>query len=384
MIASTPTAGRRRGGRRAVARAVALAGVAALLAGVSGCATFSSRGRAEYQADSGIRPTTQAAAVVPVQQPDGGAGAGSGSGSDQASAQPQASPTAVLPYDVRPLLKPKKHYLGVAVEGAPDSIQPVVDYGNQVGKKPNIIEFYSAWGDPFDGGGAANAWQYGALPFMSWEPKTTTLADIAAGKSDTYIGQVATAIRDANRPVAISFAHEMNGDWGPWGSKNATPAQFVAAWKHIHDLFQTVGATSVIWVWSPNQTNIAHAPLQPYWPGDSYVDWVGVIGYYGQSELHTFGKLFGPTLDEIRAFSGKPILIAETAASPGPGKQNDVNDLYDSVLAADDILGFVWFNFHKNVQGETNWRVDSSQAALDAYQHRAADPRFGFDARKPE
>ncbi|WP_327068874.1 glycoside hydrolase family 26 protein [Kitasatospora sp. NBC_01302] len=347
---------------------LALFAVGMLLAGLTGCSTFSAGGRAQYNAD-GMAPQ-------PLAPTSAAATTGAG---PSASAKPAPD----LPYDVRPLLDPAHKYFGVAAEGAPDSMQSVQDYTNLVGKKPNLVEFYSAWGDPFDGGGSANAWNSGALPFMSWEPKTVSLADIAAGKSDDYIRQVATAIRQTNRPLALSFGHEMNGDWSPWGNKHATPADFVAAWRHIHDIFQNVGATSVIWVWSPNQTNIAHNPLQPYWPGDGYVDWVGVIGYYGQSNLHTFKTLFEPTLDEIRVFTAKPFLIAETASSPGPGKGDDIDDLFSTVEARSDILGFVWFNFHKNVAGETNWRVDSSPQAQDAFRHDAADPRFGFDVRQP-
>ncbi|MFE9422928.1 glycoside hydrolase family 26 protein [Kitasatospora sp. NPDC006697] len=357
---------RRTGRRRTVPAALA---AAALVAGLTGCGTFSASGRNQYNLDQmGAKPLapTSAPAAAPT-GPSGG----------------PTTPAPDLPYDVRPLLSPSHKFFGVAAEGAPDSMQGVQEFTSLVGKKPNLVEFYSAWGDPFDGGGSANAWAAGDLPFMSWEPKTVSLADIAAGKSDDYIRQVATAIRDTNRPLALSFGHEMNGDWGPWGTKHATPADFVSAWRHIHDLFQTIGATSVIWVWSPNQTNIAHTPLQPYWPGDGYVDWLGVIGYYGQSDLHTFKTLFEPTFDEIRAFTRKPFLIAETAAAPGAGKGDDITDLFTSVEARDDIIGFVWFNFHKNVAGETNWRVDSSPSAQDSFRRNAADDRIGFDVRRP-
>lgn len=82
-------------------------------------------------------------------------------------------------------------------------------------------------------------------------------------------------------PVAISFGHEMNGHWYPWGTKDTTAATFVKAWRHIHDLFQEEGATNVVWVWSPNVVNpVPSVKLEPYWPGDAYVDWVGIVGYW--------------------------------------------------------------------------------------------------------
>ena len=60
---------------------------------------------------------------------------------------------------------------------------------------------------------------------------------IADGQSDAYISRFARAVRTLNLPVAISFGHEMNGNWYPCGSGQSTAAQFVAAWRHIHDLF---------------------------------------------------------------------------------------------------------------------------------------------------
>ncbi len=88
--------------------------------------------------------------------------------------------------------------------------------------------------------------------------------------------------------------------------------------RHVHDLFDQEGATQVIWVWSPNVINpVPTVRLKPYWPGEEYVDWVGVIGYYARTGPSTFSTLYGPTTTQIRAFTKKPAIIAETAAEAG-------------------------------------------------------------------
>ena len=119
--------------------------------------------------------------------------------------------------------------------------------------------------------------------------------------------------------MALSFGHEMNGNWYPWGTSQATPAEFVAAWRHIHDLFAAAGATNVIWVWNPNIVNpMPNVELAPFWPGSAYVDWVGITGYFATTGPDTFAGVYGPTITEVRQFTSKPIIIAETAVETGP------------------------------------------------------------------
>ncbi len=76
----------------------------------------------------------------------------------------------------------------------------------------------------------------------------------------------------------IRFAHEMNGTWYPW-SGSATASTYVAAWRHIVSLFRADGVTNVQWVWSPNVQEGSKYPISPYFPGDEWIDYVGLDGY---------------------------------------------------------------------------------------------------------
>ncbi|MGX1909670.1 glycoside hydrolase family 26 protein [Streptomyces phaeochromogenes] len=308
-----------------------------------------------------------------------GKSASSGGGGEPAG-DASESADADIPYDVTPLLKPDKKFFGAAVDGAPTSMKPVDAYTRMTGKQPNLVEYYAAWGDGFDATGVRNAWNEGALTLMSWEPFDVTLADIAAGKQDAYLKKYAAAVRKLNLPVVIDFADEMNGHWEKWGTKYATPKQYVAAWKHIHDTFTDAGASNVIWAWTPNVINpIKNIDLKPYYPGDGYVDWVGVVGYFTIEQDNSFKSVFGPTLDEIRTFTKKPVLIAETAAEPGERRRADVRNLFAGVEEDDNILGFVWFDHKKRA----DWRLEVSPLALKEFKRLAADDQFGFDVRKP-
>lgn len=305
-------------------------------------------------------------------------------GPDAAGGGPSAgsagSSEAGVPYDVVPLLKPSRKYFGAAVEGSPHSMKGVDAYTEMVGKQPNLIEYYAAWGDGFDATGVRNAWAEGALTLMSWEPFDTPLADIAAGESDAYTKEYATAVRELNLPVVISFADEFNGHWEKWGTEHTTPEEYVAAWRRVHDTFVDVGASNVIWAWSPNIVNpVSEVELEPYYPGDGYVDWIGLIGYWTLEEDSAFDSVFGPTRDRVRAFTGKPMLLLETAAMAGERRRADIRNLFEGVTADDDMLGFVWFNHKKRA----DWRLEASPLALEEFRRLAADDRFGFDVRKP-
>ncbi|WP_369261340.1 glycoside hydrolase family 26 protein [Streptomyces sp. R35] len=300
-----------------------------------------------------------------------------GSTAHRADASAAAAPQE-LTYDVRPLLKPAKKYFGVSRAEAPHSMKPVDDYAKMVGKRPNLIAYYAAWGDGFDATGVRNAWNSGALSVVSWEPQSLSLTKIADGKSDDYIEKYAKATRRLNLPTVISFADEMNGDWEKWGITETTPREYVRAWRHIHDIFEDVGATNVIWAWSPNIIEPgSHTDLSPFYPGDNYVDWVGLIGYFTDWDPHTFDGLFGPTTTEVRRYSKKPMIVLETGAMPGQRRASHVRALFDGVSAAPDIIGFAWFDYNKR----SDWRLSVNPDGLAEFRRLAADRLYGFDVR---
>jgi hypothetical protein len=248
-------------------------------------------------------------------------------------------------------------FVGVEAPGAPDSLSGVRDFAASIGRKPDLLGQYVAWGSALDRKAAVRAWSYGALYYVAWEPYGTTLAAIARGASNGYVTAFARAVRALHRPVAISFGHEMNGNWYPWGTTGATAAQFVAAWRLLHALFAAAGATNVIWIWNPNIINPApQVGLRAYYPGDSYVDWVGLTGYFPKSGLTTFGALFGPTMREISQFTSRPFLIAETSVESGPLELACARSLIRGVRRHRDVLGFVWFEYDK---AGVDWRLQS-------------------------
>ena len=70
--------------------------------------------------------------------------------------------------------------------------------------------------EPFQAGFAATAASKGAVPLVQINPTGISIADIAAGKYDTYLTAYAKAVRAYHQPVILSFGHEMNGHWYSW------------------------------------------------------------------------------------------------------------------------------------------------------------------------
>ena len=257
-------------------------------------------------------------------------------------------------------------YIGLYTNGAPASYAGVTDFTRATGVRPDIILYYSGWLEPFQASFAMTSAVNGGVPLVQMDPQNINIAAIASGRYDSYLIAYAEAVRAYHRPVILSFGHEMNGYWYSWGYQHTSPVVFVAAWRHIVNLFRALEVRNVTWMWTVNTIHErANVPSPgPWWPGSSYVKWVGIDGYYFNSSS-TFAPLFGPTIAAVRALTRDPILISETAAAPAAGQPAKIADLFAGIRLY-GLLGFVWFDsVHVN-----DWRL-SSPAAIAAFRHSA-------------
>jgi mannan endo-1,4-beta-mannosidase len=101
-------------------------------------------------------------------------------------------------------------------------------FEKQGGVRPKIFEYYVGFGAPFDLAVLAHV-DRSAFPVIQIDPRRAPLQQIIDGRYDSYLISPAKEVARYKCPVAISFAHEMNGDWYPWGSGYVTPAVYIAA-----------------------------------------------------------------------------------------------------------------------------------------------------------
>lgn len=214
----------------------------------------------------------------------------------------------------------------------------------------------------------------GQTSLVNWEPFDADFHGIVDGDYDALITKQAKGAASLTKPVLLDFAAEMNEEEG-WGGHD--PALYVAAWRHVHDLFAEHAAGKVRWVWAPNNTDSDGAPAAiRYYPGTAYVDYTGIDGYnWGtsdpdfdwQSPRSVFGDMYA-VLHRL----GKPIIIGETASAEEGGSKAAWISSIIPTLRSDfpDITAMVWFDVDK----ERDWRIYSSSSTFAAFKRLANDP----------
>ena len=299
---------------------------------------------------------------------------------------PQPTPTPTPPPAARPAAAtvPATRLVawGAFVDGFPGSTSALDSVERSAGRHLDIVMWYMHWGGSWSALDAADVRAViarGSLPMITWmsdDPTASSQAaytamQVTSGRYDAYIRSWATGLRDIGRPVLLRFDHEMNGDWMAWsaGKNGQTPQDFVAMWRRVHDIFAAAGATNVQWVWSPNIVYSPSSRLAPFYPGDAYVDRVGVDGYnWGPSfpyhSWQKFAGIFDDTLGQVRAITRKPLMLAEIGSTEvGGDKGAWIRDFFASLVQRPDITAFVWFDVNK----ETDWRLNSSAGAQAAF-----------------
>jgi mannan endo-1,4-beta-mannosidase len=256
-------------------------------------------------------------------------------------------------------------YLGVYEGGAPPSPASIAGFALAVGHQPNLAGYFSGWAERFQTSYALEVRRSGMIPFVQIDPSFASVAGIAAGAYDGYLRAYADSVRDYGYGVVIGFGHEMNAPWYSWGYGHTPPATFVAAWRHIVTLFRGQGADNVTWLWTINADVAGSGPIAQWWPGAQYVTWVGIDGfYYRQSD--TFTTVFGQTIDQVRTFTSKPVLLSETAVGPKAGQFAKIGNLFNGMHRY-QTLGLVWFDIRQD-DGDLHqdWRIEDSKAAAAA------------------
>lgn len=293
--------------------------------------------------------------------------------------------------------------LGSFIEGVTEDPTKIDEYTNMVGTPPAIVAWYQNWAQSsvkeFDQRTMEAVTSRGAMPMVTWVPRDPTKGKankqqlkyaprtIAAGEHDDYIQRWARGAAEWGKPMYIRFAHEMNTFWYPWGVgvNDNTSAEYVAAWRHIVDIFRQEGATNVHWVWSPNVSTETSPSFEEIYPGDDYVDGIALDGYnwgttQSWSRWQTLAEVLGPDYDKVTALApSKPFMIAEMgSAEEGGDKGAWIRDAFDKDIPTrlPATKAVVWFDSNKTDEGETDWQIDSSQSSLAAYSEVAASPAY--------
>ncbi len=293
---------------------------------------------------------------------------------------------------------PGNIYFGVVVPNLyGGSLFDLTSFEQMVNKRVSIVLNYYSWNITSQNGG----WQldtnflntvrnHGSIPMVAWYSREDASSDQSAyqlrniynGKFDGYIRRWATDAKNWGHPFFLRFDSEMNGDWTAWCdcSNGNSKGDYVKAWRHVHDIFTQVGATNVMWVWDVNIEFAGISSINYLYPGDVYVDWVGMNGYnngtaFSGSSWQSFYQVFYQTYVDLQAITSKPIMIGEMgSAEKGGNKANWISDMLYAQLVTNftKVKAVIWFDLNK----ETDWRVDSSTTSLQAFKDAIQEPMY--------
>lgn len=291
----------------------------------------------------------------------------------------------------------------------------VSHFENLAGKKLVWLNFQSDWfnGIKFPAESVKNIWKHGAIPSIRMLPwstydkfdKTYSLKKIVDGKFEKELRKWAKELKKIDIPVLIGFAGEPNGDWFPWsgvlngggkttgyGDKKLAdgPELYRDAYRYIIELFKDEGALKVTWIFHVNSVGAPDEEwnnIKNYYPGDSYIDWIGISAYGAQrwgESYQRFVDIMQPGYDELLKLSGdKPIAILEFGVAdylPNVNKalwiQSALYTVQQPEFSRIKAVGW-WNSTWINKDGTMSAiQIDSSPESLRFYKEAIAQPVF--------
>jgi len=283
----------------------------------------------------------------------------------------------------------------------------ITDFVDLVGKGIAWAYFSDNWlnGIRFPAASAQIIHEAGAIPFIRMMPRSTwnegkadpvyTMQSIIDGQFDSQLTQWARDAKAIDYALMVEFGTEVNGDWFSWngkynGGNPDGPRRFRDAYRHIIDIFRREGVTNVTWVFHVDaqaSPDSAWNAMRNYYPGDDYIDWLGISVYGAQTrdeDWQTFTDVLDSGYPELAALSsGKPIALLEFAVTDGyPG--------HDKATWIRDALAVIRSGRYPRIKAVSYWhenytndggppsllRIDTSPAALAAYRAAVTDPFF--------
>lgn len=240
-------------------------------------------------------------------------------------------------------------------------------------RRMDIAHSFHPWEEEFPGWREIWAIEGGRTPLVSWDGTETS--EIAAGQHDDTIRARADAVGRLGVPVFIRFMWEM--DIARKQDRVGTPEDYVAAWRHVREVFHSRGATNAVWVWCPTAESFDEGRAAAYYPGDDQVDWVCALGYNWAgttdgARWRSPAEIFG-TADRFARDRGLPLMVGETGAvETEPGEKARwlmrwAEDLEDGLLA---VRAVVYFDSDRRHP----WWLDSSDESAEAWRMLATHP----------
>lgn len=294
-------------------------------------------------------------------------------------------------------------FLGVALAGFPISEEALSRSNEEIKVTPAVVMFYLQWPSHIDDIKSIkptldNIWNNKSVPCMTWEPMTIhdnienaiPYSDIINGKYDSYLEWMTTEIKSWGKPFIIRFAHEMNMSRYHWGTTleeygPSSPNVYASMFQYVVTFFHNQNVDNVLWAFCPNADSIPNESwntIKNYYPGDEYVDILGMDGYNwdidkdlaqkkGQTwtvPWRSFKEIFELPYRQLRQIApNKPLIVFETASVDRSSGDRKVKWMKEALSIAKqwNIQGLIWFQANK----EEDWKIIQDSSISNEQQH---------------
>ena len=136
------------------------------------------------------------------------------------------------------------------------------------------------------------------------------------GEYNAMIRQFSAWAKSIDRPIYLRIGYEFDGK-----HNQMEPVDYVKAYRLIVDIIRAEGADNIAFVWHSCAAPTYNGnPLSAWYPGDSYVDWVG-ISLFGHMYTPDLGQEPNEVFDFAKAHK-KPVMIAESSPINGIDQSN--------------------------------------------------------------
>ena len=253
-------------------------------------------------------------------------------------------------------------------------------YQREIGAGPKvIIPYFLAMYNIFPTSEVEEVSSQGAIPFvyrpLANEARVPGLKNLVNDKTfTTEMIQYAKDAVEYGKPFFICTMRELNGNWYPWGQQSKTAKK---AWRHMWQIFEEKGANEyATWVIEYH----VDFPLHGYWPGDEYVDWIGLSAYNRAIHRQYYGYRYLSNLinHPYRYFRtnypDKPIRVEEFGTTIGKDQPRWLRKAFETIKSTPGLKAAIYFDNVYNITFYDDHTL--SRESMKTLKELLKDPYF--------
>lgn len=288
------------------------------------------------------------------------------------------------------------------------SVRGLLDVQKELSHRFDIVLCYSNIYEDYTENNIYNTlsrlWENGSVVELTlqtqlYDPlsQNNMVYDVLDGKYDDFLHAYAADVARFDHPVLFRPFNEMNGDWcnysAYWTARDCST--YVELYRYIYSIFEEEGANkNTLWVWNPNEKSFpafAWNNADNYYPGDEYVDIVGLTGYntgdyYDGETWRSFNEIYDPIYAQMAPQYEQPLMITEFACSSyGGDKAAWVEDMFEQLEHYPRIKAAVWWDSaDKDTEGNIAraYYIDNDKGALKVFKEHLAQDDYKEDPRE--